>query len=80
MITHPICKALTTDITIAGGARTPVILNGTLATISILSLQSWQLGIFFTFTHFLIVYLTKKDQKFFDCFKNYIKYDEYYDS
>lgn len=80
MIKHTICKALTTDITIAGGARTPVILNGTMAAVSVLALQNIYLGVLFIFTHFAIIYLTKKDQKFFDSFKNYIKYDEYYNS
>lgn len=80
MIKHTICKALTTDITVAGGARAPVILNGTMAAAAILSIQSIFLGIFFIATHFGIVFLTKKDQKFFEVFKNYIRYDEYYNS
>lgn len=33
---QPMNKALTTDITVAGGAKIPVILNGTLGAISLL--------------------------------------------
>lgn len=77
---QPINRAFTTDITIAGGARIPVILNGTLCAISVLALYNLFLVVLFVIFHFLIIYATKKDAKFFECFRNYLKYDEYYDS
>lgn len=77
---QPVCRALTTDILLAYGARTPVILNSTLCAISVLSLNNLYLAIVFIITHSLIIYATNKDPKFFDTFKNYAKYDEFYDS
>ena len=77
---QPINKALTTDITVAGGAKIPVILNGTLGAISLLVFYNLFLLGFFIIVHFIIVYLTKKDSKFFECFTNYLKYDDRYDS
>lgn len=77
---QPINKALVTDITIAGGAKVPVILNGTLCAISFLALFNLFLVGLFIIIHFIIVYLTQKDSKFFECFINYLKYDDRYDS
>lgn len=79
---QPITKALTTDILIAGGARTPVILNGTMLAISIFATSNiflliCTLPIFIGF-HIYIIFATKKDSKFFECFKNYSKYKEKY--
>ena len=54
-----ICRAFTTDITVAGGAREAVIGN-------------------FFLAHGYLVYLTKKDTKFFKVFRSHLKFKEYY--
>lgn len=77
---QPICKALTTDILMGGGARSPVILNGTLLVVSVFALGNFYLIPVFVCIHGLIIRASKRDSKFFDCFKYYIKYKEYYHS
>ena len=77
-----ICRAFTTDITVAGGAREDVIANFFLALILIFSTDSGlvilSVIIVFTFSHGYIVYLTKKDTKFFKVFKSHLKFKDYY--
>lgn len=71
-------KALTTDILIAGGARTPVLLNGILA--FCLPFVNWKLLIIPLILHILIVRATKKDPKFFDIIVRMMKYKRRYES
>ena len=77
-----ICRAFTTDITVAGGAREPVIGNFFLALILIFSTDSGLVVltviILFTFSHGYLVYLTKKDTKFFKVFRSHLKFNDYY--
>lgn len=77
-----ICRAFTTDITVAGGAREAVIGNFFLALILIFSTDSGLVVliviILFTFSHGYLVYLTKKDTKFFKVFRSHLKFKEYY--
>ncbi|MDR3258671.1 MAG: hypothetical protein LBT51_03540 [Fusobacteriaceae bacterium] len=73
-----ICKALIVDITIAGGARIPVILNAGSA-FCMLYIR-WYLIFIFILTHILIVDFTKKDGKFFEHFIESLKYNNRYES
>ena len=73
-----IAKALTTDILIMGGARTPIMVNATLA--SCLPFVNWRLLFIPLIVHILIVRATKKDPKFFDIMVKMIKYKRRYES
>ena len=76
----PICRALTQDILLAGGARSIVILNSTIAAIFLIALGNIWIMPVFIFFHILIVLGSKHDSKFFDCFKAYLKYKKFYHS
>jgi len=73
-----ICKALVTDVTIAGGARVPVILNAGIGFCMFYG-NVWLVPIFII-THILIVRLTKKDAKFFDHFISAMKHEDRYEA
>lgn len=73
-----ICKAFTTDMTIAGGAREPVIANFFLALISVFATETLYLIPIFFITHGVIIALTKRDSKFFKTFFSHMKYKNYY--
>lgn len=74
----PLCRALTQDILLAGGARGIVILNSTLAAIFLIALKNIWVTPIFIFFHILIVLGSKNDPKFFECFKIYLKYKKFY--
>ncbi len=74
----PICQAITKDIPVAGGSRNVVILNTTMAAVAVMGFENFLILPVFLFTHILIIFATKKDQKFFECFKKYIKHKRYY--
>ncbi|WP_372712930.1 VirB3 family type IV secretion system protein [Ilyobacter sp.] len=74
----PICQAITKDIPVAGGPRNVVVLNSTLAGIVFLGFENIIIMPLFAFTHLLIIYAAKRDQKFFECFKRYIRHKKYY--
>ena len=67
-----ICRAFTTDITVAGGAREAVIFSTDSGLVVLIVI------ILFTFSHGYLVYLTKKDTKFFKVFRSHLKFKEYY--
>ncbi|MGF6906832.1 VirB3 family type IV secretion system protein [Fusobacterium sp. PH5-44] len=71
-------KALTTDILIAGGARTPVMINGIIA--FCLPFANWKLLFIPIILHIFIVRATKKDPKFFDIIKRMTRYRKRYES
>lgn len=74
----PICEAITKDIPVAGGPRNIVVLNATMAGVFLLGFENFLILPLFGFTHILIIFAAKKDQKFFECFKKYIKHKRYY--
>ena len=75
-----VCKALTTKMTVAGGAKTPVISNATLAIISVYITSSFYYLPIFLVTHGWIILASKKDPYFFNCFIKYLKNKQYYHS
>lgn len=74
----PVCEAITKEIPVAGGPRNIVVLNATLAAVFLLGFENVLVMPLFIFTHILIIFAAKKDQKFFDCFKKYINHKRYY--
>lgn len=75
---EPICRAFSTEPTVAGGAKEPVIANFFLAIISIFATETLYAIPLFVFFHFGIIFLTKKDPKFFRIFTNHLKFKRYY--
>ena len=75
---EPICRAFTTEPTTAGGAKLPVSGNFFLALITIVATNSLLAGLPFIFTHIGIVFLTKKEHKFFKIFISHLKFKEHY--
>lgn len=73
-----ICKAFTTDMTLAGGAREMVIANFFLGMISVFATETLYLVPLFFISHGVIVALTKRDSKFFKAFFSHMKYKNYY--
>ncbi len=74
----PICQAITKDIPVAGGPRNIVVLNATMAATAVMGFGNFLILPIFAFTHILIIFAAKKDQKFFECFKKYTKHKRYY--
>ncbi len=75
---EPICRAFSSEPTTAGGAKEPVIANFFLAIISIFATETlYAIPLFIGF-HFLIIYLTKKEPKFFRIFINHLKFKNHY--
>lgn len=75
---EPICRAFTTEPTTAGGAKLPVSGNFFLALITIVATNSLFAGLPFIFSHIGIVFLTKKEPKFFKIFISHLKFKEHY--
>lgn len=77
-VQEPICRAFSTEPTTAGGAKEPVIANFFLAIISIFATETlYMLPLFFA-THVGIIYLTKKEPKFFRIFISHLKFKNHY--
>ena len=73
-----ICQAITKDIPVAGGPRNIVVLNATMAATAVMGFGNFLILPIFTFTYILIIFAAKRDQKFFECFKKYVKHKRYY--
>lgn len=78
MLREPVCKAFTSEPTVAGGAKEPVIANFFLALISIFGTETLYMIPLFILTHLGIVYLTKKEPKFFRIFISHLKFKNHY--
>lgn len=75
----PICRALTTDITVLGVPREMFILNVTFGVILLMGLGLWYL-LFVSFAmHFVLQSISKNDPKVFNIYmKRYSKQKQYY--
>lgn len=61
-----------------GAPRSVMILNGTLFIMFVFILHVWWTFPINIVIHFGAIYLTKRDDQFFDCFKRYINKKNYY--
>ncbi len=77
-VREPICKAFSSEPTVAGGAKEPVYGNFFLAVISIFATETLYMIPLFIVTHFGIIFLTKKDPKFFKIFLSHLKFKNHY--
>lgn len=73
-----ICKAFATEPTVAGGARIPVMGNFFLGVISIFATETLYMIPLFILGHIGIIFLTKKEPKFFTIFLSHLKFKNYY--
>lgn len=78
ILQEPVCRAFTTEPTVAGGAKEPVLANFLLAIISIFGTETFYMIPLFVITHLGIIYLTKKEAKFFRIFISHLKFKNHY--
>lgn len=75
---EPICKAFISEPTVAGGAKKPVIGNFFSGVISIFATDTLYMIPLFILFHIGIIFLTKKEPKFFTIFLSHLKFKNYY--
>ena len=69
----PIHRALTEEILMAGAPRKLVFLNGTVAAVLGLALQSWYALPINVIIHLLAIYATKRDPHFLEVFQRHMQ-------
>ncbi len=74
----PLFRSLTQKILMAGAPKNVIIGNLTLLAFFALSLHFFWIIPLNLAVHFLAIYLTKRDEQFFDCLRIYIKKKDYY--
>lgn len=75
-----VCKALSTPITMAGGAKKPIIFNTVLAIVTIFATGKFWYTIPFFITHGFIISATKKDGQWFEIITSNLKNKKRYRS
>ncbi|WP_371367802.1 hypothetical protein SRRS_16080 [Sporomusa rhizae] len=76
---QPLFRALTGQLLVAGAPRGMIVLNICLASIFLMALHIPWIVPVNLLIHLSAVYLTKKDEQFFDILRRYLHKKTYYD-
>lgn len=74
----PFYRSLSEQILLFGAPKSVLILNGVVMILFIVDFDFWYIVPISLAVHFLCIYLSKNDDQFFDCLREYINKKNYY--
>lgn len=74
----PFYRSLSEQILLLGAPKEILIANGLVLLFFIVDFHFWPIIPVSLIVHFLCIYLSKNDDQFFDCLREYLKKKKYY--